>query len=168
MYVSNSSRDFETLNHAKALLCIVFTWISNRDWEIGCFSRVPDWSEEWLMSLENDEAMQSTPRIPPVFCLDFRVWSSPSLCLSLYILAAVPPQWLSHWPLHADGDHHGAKTDLEQLHGAWLPVSSRRIFITFKMKLVCFSVVLGTSDLMIQINQWQHTYSFLTVLIADE
>lgn len=46
--------------------------------------------------------------------------------LSLSILdASVPPQWLSHWPLYADGDHHGAKTDLEQLYGAWLPVSAK-------------------------------------------
>lgn len=30
----------------------------------------------------------------------------PSVC-------PVPPQRLSNRPLHADGDHHGAKTDME-------------------------------------------------------
>lgn len=43
---------------------------------------------------------------------------------SLYIsFSVVPPQRLSHRPLYADGDHHGAKTNLEQFHGARLPVS---------------------------------------------
>lgn len=38
--------------------------------------------------------------------------------------AAVPPKRLPHWPLYANGHYYGAKTDVEQLHGAWLPVSS--------------------------------------------
>lgn len=35
----------------------------------------------------------------------------------------VPPERLPDRPLPADGSHHVLQTDMEQLHGAWIPVS---------------------------------------------
>lgn len=48
-------------------------------------------------------------------------------------VSAVPPQRLSHRPLHADGNHHGAQTDVEQFHGARPPVSSPMFLRHFQM-----------------------------------
>lgn len=40
------------------------------------------------------------------------------------VLLPVSPEWLPHRPLPADGSHHVLQTDLEQLHGAGIPVSA--------------------------------------------
>lgn len=66
--------------------------------------------------------------------------------LSLSILAAVSSQWLSHRPLYADGDHYGAKTDMEQLYGAWLPVSSNCFYNNVAMAMYSKSVSPFSSD----------------------
>ena len=56
-----------------------------------------------------------------VVCL--RCVSVLCVCCASVLCVPVPPQRLPHRPVPADGDHHGAEADLEQLHGAGLPVS---------------------------------------------
>lgn len=56
--------------------------------------------------------------------------------LICFCSAAVPSQRLSDWPLYADGHHYGTKTDMEQLHGAWLPVGSGPFFVFLKFCLI--------------------------------